>query len=286
MRSSCCLSCDATIVTAVILVFWLVLQQLNTLPGLSETSKKALRVCVNLVGAVVIAMVVALGVLEKNEDLRNWAFSELCRGMTKSPLMNEARCDLLESASGVLLEFGTGPGTNFKCWGQENQNITHYIGIEPNRYFEPVIHDEKKKYALEFEMTMLYSRGEDQALEIADSSVDSVVGTHLLCSVGDDNVLHSILSEVDRVLKPGGVFYFLEHVSAPEGSVMHFMQYLASPFFRIVGNGCRFRPVWQDLEKFADQNDFDLSISHWDAPMPFFMPILKPHIKGIARKRK
>merc|ERR1712192_246304 len=56
--------------------------------------------------------------------------------------------------------------------------------------------------------------GEDLAAAgIADSSVDAVVMTLVLCTV-DDQI--KTLSEVKRVLKPGGKFYYMEHIIAQE----------------------------------------------------------------------
>ncbi|NIV75570.1 MAG: methyltransferase domain-containing protein, partial [Gammaproteobacteria bacterium] len=42
-------------------------------------------------------------------------------------------------------------------------------------------------------------------------SFDTVLTTHVLCSVSDQG---AVLAEVRRVLRPGGRFLFLEHVAA------------------------------------------------------------------------
>ena len=47
---------------------------------------------------------------------------------------------------------------------------------------------------------------------IPDSSFDAVVITLVLCSVQS---VAKTLSEVKRVLKPGGSYYFVEHVISP-----------------------------------------------------------------------
>ena len=46
------------------------------------------------------------------------------------------------------------------------------------------------------------------------------------------------LSEVLRVLKPGGRFIFLEHVAAPPGEALHRVQRVLNPALRLVGHGC------------------------------------------------
>jgi ubiquinone/menaquinone biosynthesis C-methylase UbiE len=47
---------------------------------------------------------------------------------------------------------------------------------------------------------------------VADSSMDAAVCTLVMCSVSD---VAATLKEVQRVLKPGGLFLFVEHVAAP-----------------------------------------------------------------------
>merc|ERR1711957_929931 len=68
-------------------------------------------------------------------------------------------------------------------------------------------------------------------------SVDTVVATHLLCSV--DNAT-KVLHEVARVLKPGGKFVFLEHSLDPDSkSWRHLAQVAIAPFINILADGCK-----------------------------------------------
>ena len=48
-----------------------------------------------------------------------------------------------------------------------------------------------------------------------DESFDAVIETLVLCSV---NSVEKSLQEIQRVLKPGGVFCFLDHVKGPEAT--------------------------------------------------------------------
>ena len=54
--------------------------------------------------------------------------------------------------------------------------------------------------------------GDAQALDIPDESVDTVISTLALCSIPDDR---QAVSEVKRVLRPGGRFILMEHVASP-----------------------------------------------------------------------
>ena len=51
--------------------------------------------------------------------------------------------------------------------------------------------------------------------QFPDESFDAVIETLVLCSV---NSVEKSLQEIQRVLKPGGVFCFLDHVKGPEAT--------------------------------------------------------------------
>ena len=286
---SCCGVCDVTIMVGIVLVFWLLLQAVNSVKKhLPRWAQKIVQVCLYLLAFCGMAFAIILGMLQHDESLRQWAFSKIMTSMAngKNPVMNQARCDLLDNVSGMVMEIGTGPGTNFKCWNESR--IDAYVGVEPNRNFEEAIELEKRIHNLKFQINMLYGPGEDNIVDIHRDTVDSVVATHVLCSVGSDDVIEQILTQIVRVLRPGGTFYFFEHVSAPTGSVSNIMQQVVAPLFRIVGNGCQFREVWKNLEKFSvSQNgelELELHMEHFQAPMS--ISFLRPHVKGTLKKLK
>ena len=51
------------------------------------------------------------------------------------------------------------------------------------------------------------------AVGFSDNSVDAVVVTLVLCSVNDQE---KSIAEIRRVLKPGGKFFYMEHILADE----------------------------------------------------------------------
>jgi ubiquinone/menaquinone biosynthesis C-methylase UbiE len=73
-----------------------------------------------------------------------------------------------------------------------------------------------------------------ERLPAADASVDTVVTTLTLCTVGD---LDAALREVHRVLAPGGRLLFLEHVRADDERLAR-RQDLLAPLWLRVGHGC------------------------------------------------
>jgi len=73
-----------------------------------------------------------------------------------------------------------------------------------------------------------------QALPLDDASCDAALCTFVLCTIPDVGVA---LSEVRRVLRPGGRLHFLEHGLAPDARVRAF-QRRVEPFQRKVADGC------------------------------------------------
>ncbi|WP_439566257.1 class I SAM-dependent methyltransferase [Gloeocapsopsis crepidinum] len=60
-----------------------------------------------------------------------------------------------------------------------------------------------------------------ETLPVADNSIDTVVSTYVLCSVTD---IDATLKDIQRVLKPGGTFVFIEHVAASENTCTRTLQ--------------------------------------------------------------
>ncbi|GMI23966.1 hypothetical protein TrRE_jg2003, partial [Triparma retinervis] len=96
-------------------------------------------------------------------------------------------------AYGKVLELGPGPGTNFRCY--EDAKIEQLTGIEPNEYFKAELMAEKAKQNLTFPVEQRWLRGEE--LDVEPGTFDSVVGTHVLCTVED---VVGVLSNVKKAM--------------------------------------------------------------------------------------
>ena len=87
--------------------------------------------------------------------------------------------------------------------------------------------------------------GEAENLGFDDDSFDTVVCTLTLCSVHTPAL---VLTEVHRVLKPGGRFLFCEHGLAPDTAVARWQQRIG-PFWTPLAGGCHLtRPVAGSIE--------------------------------------
>ena len=196
--------------------------------------------------------------------------------------IDEVRCSILNDAniSGRVLEFGPGPGTNFKCL-VNSTSIDEYVGVEPNKYFKQEMMKEKEKRGLTFPLDFAPLKGEDY-VDVVSGGFDSVIMTHVLCSV--DSV-ETVLANAERALKAGGKMIFMEHKSAAEGTKLKLFQDVVGPIFNIIGNGCKVLDMTNIIESYLG-NRFDFQLVEFEAPLPAF-PLLfaRPHVKGVATKK-
>jgi ubiquinone/menaquinone biosynthesis C-methylase UbiE len=79
-----------------------------------------------------------------------------------------------------------------------------------------------------------------QQLPLEDASVDHVLTTWTLCTIPD---VRQALTEIRRVLRPGGSLHFLEHGRSPDAQVRRWQDRL-TPIQRRIGGGCHLnRPI-------------------------------------------
>eukprot|EP00092_Neocalanus_flemingeri_P091815 GFUD01116493.1.p1 GENE.GFUD01116493.1~~GFUD01116493.1.p1 ORF type:complete len:268 (+),score=82.37 GFUD01116493.1:28-804(+) len=185
-----------------------------------------------------------------------------------------------------ILEIGAGPGANFKYFDREAVVQT----VEPNLHFAKYFDENRSKFPKLDIKDIKEGFGEDlSAAGIADASVDAVVMTLVLCSVQDQL---KCLEEIKRVLKPGGKFFYIEHIIGEEGSIIRTVHKLLmiGGFWPFMADGCCTDRATDKVMETAgfgklEQKKYDLPISE-DAAIPFKLcgGIVKPHLMGVATK--
>lgn len=171
-----------------------------------------------------------------------------------------------------LLEIGCGSGANFKFY-PPGCRVTC---VDPNPNFEKfLIESIAKNQHLQFERFVV-AAGENMH-QVESGSMDVVVCTLVLCSVENQE---RILQEVCRVLRPGGAFYFMEHVAAERSTWYYFWQQVLDPTWNIIFDGCYLtRESWKTLERASFSK---LELQHLHAPLS--VKLVRPHIYGYAVK--
>lgn len=160
---------------------------------------------------------------------------------------------LIRGLRGTVLEIGAGSGANF----DKLPAATEWTGLEPNARA-------RRRLALRAAEAGREPRilaGPAERIPLPDASADAVLCTLVLCSVADPA---KVLTEVRRVLRPGGAFVFHEHVASPAGSGMLTLQRLIAPVTRLVDRGCNpARESWRFIE---DAGFGSLELDWFEAP--------------------
>ncbi|XP_014865468.1 PREDICTED: methyltransferase-like protein 7A [Poecilia mexicana] len=171
----------------------------------------------------------------------------------------------------TLLEIGCGTGANFEFYPPGCKVIC----TDPNPHFKKYLDKSMKQNDhLTYDQFVVAS-GEDMA-SVEDESVDVVVCTLVLCSVED---VPQTLREAHRILRPGGAFFFMEHVVADPSTWVHFFQHVLQPVWYYFGDGCEAtRATWKYLEEAGFS---ELKLRHIQAQLMF---MINPHIIGYAVK--
>jgi SAM-dependent methyltransferase len=138
-----------------------------------------------------------------------------------------AKAEAIGRLTGTVVELGPGTGANMRYYAPG----VKVIAIEPNPAMHPKLRESAAEHGVDLEIRTL--RGEH--IDVADGEADAVVGTLVLCGVDDPR---QVVSEVLRVLKPGGTYFFLEHVVAPEGTITRRVQKVVKRPHRWAFNGC------------------------------------------------
>ncbi|MGZ4661436.1 MAG: class I SAM-dependent methyltransferase [Arthrobacter sp.] len=139
----------------------------------------------------------------------------------------EHRRRLVEAAYGVVVEIGAGYGATFPFYPS---SVTGVLALEP----DPTLRGLARAAASKAPVPVTVQDGVAEALPAADASVDVVVCSLVLCSVADQA---AALAEVVRVLRPGGVLLFYEHVRSAH-RVLGAAEDLLTPLWSRVAGGC------------------------------------------------
>ncbi|MGN6557380.1 MAG: class I SAM-dependent methyltransferase [Solirubrobacterales bacterium] len=152
--------------------------------------------------------------------------------------MAARRRELLSEARGAVLEIGAGTGLNLRHYPA---GLEELVLVEPG---EPMADRIDLSRAPDGVPTKLV-RAPAENLPFADGTFDTVVSTLVLCTVSDPA---GSISEVTRVLKPGGRLLFCEHVEAEPGW-RHVLQRRTARPWAAFADGCRCdRPTLATIE--------------------------------------
>ena len=187
-------------------------------------------------------------------------FPRACDLVMRLPIATRYRRRVIPRATGRVLEIGMGSGLNLPFYGP---HVAHVFGLEPS----PALHRIASRRArlAPFPVDVLEAAAE--AIPLEDASVDTVVSTWTLCTVADPA---RALSEMRRVLKPGGRLVFVEHGLAPDPTVRRWQHGLNRVWQRVAG-GCHLNRKVDEMIAAAGWNlgAVDTDYAGWPRTLSF-----------------
>lgn len=145
----------------------------------------------------------------------------------RSHEIGELREEACAGLRGRVLEIGFGSGLNIRFYPAA---VTSVAAVEPSDVGWSLSRERRARTDVPIDRSGL----DGQHLAEQDASFDAVLVTFSLCTIADPGLA---LSEVRRVLKPGGSLHFLEHGLAPDPAVARWQRRL-DPVQSRVFAGC------------------------------------------------
>ena len=182
----------------------------------------------------------------------------------------------------VLLEIGCAGGHNFKYYPAGSELIC----VEPNPRHKATLYRGVGEHP-GLQISAYHVSSAENLRDVQSAgSVDAVISTLVLCTVSDPE---QCVQEIIRVLKPGGKWYFMEHVRAPPRFyVVRFMQKVFNFAWSLYYDGCHVaRSPQHHIRKAGfsrvDIKDFEAH-ELMQTRLAYGVRLVRSHISGTATK--
>ena len=153
-------------------------------------------------------------------------------------LLADVGADDRSGSEPEVLEIGMGSGLNLPHYPRKLRTL-HTLTLAPS----PSPSAQQKADARS--LALVHRQGDGHVLPFEDDRFDCVVATLILCTVPSRE---EFIAEVHRVLRPGGLYIFLDHAWETEHQ-QSLPSRLLTPLHRVVARGCNLDRVWT-LEPF------------------------------------
>lgn len=185
-------------------------------------------------------------------------------------LMDDLRSEALDRARGDVLEVGFGTGRNLPHYPSGVRSVW---GVDPMTT-DGVASVKERVARAPFPVERAALRA-DQRLPFDAGRFDCVVTTWTLCSIPD---ARAALDEMHRVLKPGGLYLFIEHGRGRNERTIRWQDRL-NPIWLRLTDGCNLnRPI----DQLVEQSGFELtSLDEFKGKGPQLISHL---YRGIAKR--
>lgn len=165
---------------------------------------------------------------------------------------------------------GIGSGLNLPFYSAA---VQHVYGIDPSMELQKMARKRLPDTRMKVDFL---TQSAEEPFPLSDESIDTVVSTWTLCSI--PNVLDA-LTEMRRVLKPGGTVIFVEHGQSPDSRV-HGWQNRMTPVWKRIAGGCHLNRKIDDLITGAGFEIGELTTCYLPGPRPMTFTY-----QGLAARR-
>ena len=187
--------------------------------------------------------------------------------VSEEACLGKWRAELLRDLAGEVLEVGAGTSSTL---GLYPKAVTRLVMCEPDPHM--------RRKLMEKRGTIEVSDAAAEKLPFENESFDAVVCSLVLCSVRDQK---AALAEIARVLKPGGKLVFLEHVAADGKPDRLKWQGRIEPVWKHLMGNCH---LTRRTEAAIAAAGLDIESIQRES-IRKALPIVRPSIRGVARKR-
>jgi ubiquinone/menaquinone biosynthesis C-methylase UbiE len=187
-----------------------------------------------------------------------WIVPRLLDLAMRNRLLDDYRQRTIGTARGLVLEVGVGSGLNLPLYGPA---VVRVVGLDPS----PELLRLASRRAAEAVAAVSLLRGSAEHLPFADAVFDTIVMTWTLCSIPNPI---AALTEMRRVLRPGGRLIFVEHGLSPEIRTARWQRRL-TPYWKLIGGGCHLDRQMDDLIRSAGFEIDAVETGYLKGPKPW-----------------
>src|ERR1700731_1959793 len=187
-----------------------------------------------------------------------WIVPRLLDLAMRNRVLDPYRQRTIETAQGLVLEVGVGSGLNMPLYGPA---VTRVVAIDPS----PELLRLTSRRTADVVIPVSLLRASAEHLPLADAVFDAIVMTWTLCSIPNPI---AALTEMRRVLRPGGRLIFVEHGLSPEIRVARW-QHRLTPCWKRISGGCHLDRKTDDLIRVAGFQIDAIELAYMQGPKPW-----------------